>query len=344
MAGRWVMSAALHGADDLLAELGVDARVLLDESGVPAAALKDLEIPLTEVSVGRFLELAVKHSRCRNFGLLLSDYQSGEILGPLWTLVKQSDDLEAALRKLEKYSGFYGTAAHVHLSRDDTGLAFLHFDVVEGQQPVAAVQAIESGLAILLRELRNAVGQRFELVSVLLRHSRPKDVTLHLKVFGSKLEFNSFANAIVFPAQLLAAPQLYHDPDDALVIERELRRRVPRDPLIIKARAELILRTMMPNIPCTLAKLASELNMSSRTLQGRLALCGSSFQQLRDTVRMDLARKYLSCADHSIAQVADLLQFSESSAFIRFFKTHQDITPLRFRSDHQLNPQKDLPG
>jgi AraC-like DNA-binding protein len=336
MTDRWVMSSALHGAEELLAELGVEASALLDESGVPAAALKDLEIPLTAVSVGRFHELAVKHSRCRNFGLLLSDYQSGEMLGPLWTLVKRSNNLEAALRRLEDYSGFYGTAAHLHLSCDETGLAFLHFDVTEGLRPVGAVQAVEAGLAILLRELCSVLGERFEPVSILLRHGRPEDTVLHHKVFGSKIEFNSFANAIVFPAKLLETLLLYHDSDDAVVIERELRRRVPRNPLIIKSRAELIIRTMMPYMPCTLAKLASEMSMSSRTLQGRLALCGSSFQQLRDAVRMDLARKYLLSADHSIAQVADLLQFSESSAFIRFFKAHQGITPLRFRSHHHL--------
>jgi len=45
MAERWVMSAALHGAEELLTKLGVDASALFDESGIPTAALKDFEIP-----------------------------------------------------------------------------------------------------------------------------------------------------------------------------------------------------------------------------------------------------------------------------------------------------------
>ncbi len=289
---------------------------------------------MTAASMGRFYELAVKYTRRRNFGLLLSNYQNGEILGPLWTLFKQSNNLKTALHRLEKYTIFYGTAVQIHLSRDEANLAFLHYDVAEELYPESAVQAVEAGLAIMLREIRDATGEKFELVSVLMRHSRPKDISLHHKLFDSKFEFSSYANAIVFSADLLTSPLRYHDHDESLFLERELRKRVPRDPSIIKTRAELLIRTMMPNMPCTLANLACEMNMNSRTLQGRLALCESSFQQLRDTARMDLARKYLLCTDHSIAQVSDLLQFSEPSAFIRFFKAHQAVTPHRFRSQH----------
>ncbi len=66
-------------------------------------------------------------------------------------------------------------------------------------------------------------------------------------------------------------------------------------------------------------------------MQTHLAEGGTGFQQVLDRVRLSLARKYLTYSELRISQIAELLRFSETSAFTRFFKTREGMTPKDYR-------------
>jgi AraC-like DNA-binding protein len=67
-------------------------------------------------------------------------------------------------------------------------------------------------------------------------------------------------------------------------------------------------------------EIAAALAMADRTLQRRLHEEGTSFQQLLDDARRELARKYLSEERWGLNQVADLLAFVDQSNFQRACK------------------------
>lgn len=77
--------------------------------------------------------------------------------------------------------------------------------------------------------------------------------------------------------------------------------------------------------------LAEHLNMTSRTLHRRLEELGTTFNKLRLEHMMIAARKALQESDASIADIAQQLGYSESSAFVRVFKRLQGVSPLQFR-------------
>ncbi len=60
---------------------------------------------------------------------------------------------------------------------------------------------------------------------------------------------------------------------------------------------------------------AAELGMSERTLVRRLGELGTSFADIVDRLRHDLARKYLNQQDLSLTHIAFLLGYSNQSAF-----------------------------
>lgn len=43
------------------------------------------------------------------------------------------------------------------------------------------------------------------------------------------------------------------------------------------------------------------------------------------------AKRYILHTEKTVAEIADLLSFSDSSHFVKFFKKHEGITPLQFR-------------
>ena len=67
--------------------------------------------------------------------------------------------------------------------------------------------------------------------------------------------------------------------------------------------------------------------MTRRTLTRRLQKEGTSFTELLDDVRRQAALHYLDKSEHSVEDIAFLLGFSESSAFVRAFKRWQGMAP-----------------
>ena len=75
--------------------------------------------------------------------------------------------------------------------------------------------------------------------------------------------------------------------------------------------------------------------MSVRTLNRLLAAEGTSYRQLLDALRSELAARHLAGDDVSIAEVGFLLGFSELSSFHRAFKRWTGRTPAEFREEHR---------
>lgn len=84
---------------------------------------------------------------------------------------------------------------------------------------------------------------------------------------------------------------------------------------------------------CAREDLAHRIGINPRTLNRRLASAGTSFEDIRDEVRADLALGYLSAGDLSLAQVSDRLGFSEPSALSRWCRRRFGRPPGRLREE-----------
>lgn len=72
---------------------------------------------------------------------------------------------------------------------------------------------------------------------------------------------------------------------------------------------------------------------SAGTLQRKLRDLGTSYNDVLDEMRRQLAMRYLREQRMAICEVAYLLGFSESSSFHRAFKRWAGVTPKEFRSN-----------
>ena len=78
--------------------------------------------------------------------------------------------------------------------------------------------------------------------------------------------------------------------------------------------------------------MARQLNTSPQTLRRRLHEQGTSFQELKDQLRRDLAIYHLGRRELPIQEIAEQLGFSEPSAFHRAFKKWTGLTPGAYRA------------
>ncbi len=76
---------------------------------------------------------------------------------------------------------------------------------------------------------------------------------------------------------------------------------------------------------------ATQLHMSERTLRRKLAAENTSFQEVLNDVRHRIACEYLQSTTLSVADVADLLGFTDPSNFRRAFAQWGGVSPAAYR-------------
>jgi len=79
------------------------------------------------------------------------------------------------------------------------------------------------------------------------------------------------------------------------------------------------------------AKRARLHGTSERTLHRRVAEGGSSFKEVTEALRRELALGYLADAARNVTDVAMLVGYSDGRAFARAFRRWTGMTPLEWR-------------
>ncbi|WP_273203123.1 AraC family transcriptional regulator [Marinobacter subterrani] len=82
-----------------------------------------------------------------------------------------------------------------------------------------------------------------------------------------------------------------------------------------------------PGRPCTTENVSRRLGMSTRTLRQHLASAGTSFRELRNSIREDFATLYLRDTNVSLESIAEKLGFSNQAGFTKAYRAWTGTTP-----------------
>jgi AraC-like DNA-binding protein len=99
-------------------------------------------------------------------------------------------------------------------------------------------------------------------------------------------------------------------------------------------RVRACILSMLPLGGLNADTVAAQFSMSSRTLRRRLQQEATTYQEILDDVRAELARHYLTKEKRGIDEVAFLLGFSDPSAFTKAFRRWTRQTPADFVRAH----------
>jgi AraC-like DNA-binding protein len=191
--------------------------------------------------------------------------------------------------------------------------------------------------------LRNALGvacwltdSRIPLAATQLHFSPPPHVDSYRVLFDGPSQFNSAYSQLSFDAGYLQLPVRR----DEAALQRMLQRA-----LLLTVRPYRRDRLLVEKVRQTLAEhpehsrnaddLAAWLNLSPRTLHRQLKEEGASLQQLKDSVRRDLATDLLLRTQRPIKQIAAEVGFQNEKSFMRAFKGWTGVAPDEFRTSRQ---------
>ena len=324
----WVRNGVLMGADELVAELGGDLTALRREVGLDRSPLDDPDFPIPATAVVEFLERAASVCACEAFGLLLSQHQDFSIFGPLWPFFRSASTVGEMLHDLADFFPVHTQGALVAVEKTSDGAA-LRYDLAAGVAQ-SRRQVIELGFGFVATQLRR-LRPNWQPSEVFFRHGPPAQLREHRRLLGQNLQFNADQNAILIDREMLSHAFGSDDANerDELAVKFGTARATL--PGTFRTRAEIIVRGLLPFGRCDLAAAARMMRLSARTLQRRLAAEQTSFDQIVDKVRADLAVSYLRDSELTVAAVAEILQFSETSGLSRAFRRWYGLAPAQIR-------------
>src|SRR5262249_53091041 len=170
-------------------------------------------------------------------------------------------------------------------------------------------------------------------VAVELPYPPPADPAPYRAAFRCPVLFDAPGSSLVFAQADLMTPLPTSNPVLAELHERfagDYLRRFDR--ALTSYRAREVITRRPPDGEPRRDQVAGELRMSERTLQRRLEDEATSFVQLLDDTRRELAEQYLGRLHLSLAQAAYMLGFADQSSFFRACKRWFDSSPGQYRS------------
>ncbi len=220
-------------------------------------------------------------------------------------------------------------------------------------------QPTEAFLASLVLRIRRLTGVYVTPSETRFRHAQPENTDAYKEVFGDRIVFNADLDVLVFEPSTRTLPLRTANSWLCEILEQHARelvqaldengaqtssqvRRVllqgPRANSDTKAVVDVLRHSSersgleMPEMP----EVARILGTSVRTMQRRLGEEGTSFQQVRDEVRKELAARYTRDRSMALGDIAFLLGFSTEASFHQAFKRWFGQTPGAFRLSDAL--------
>lgn len=230
-----------------------------------------------------------------------------------------SATLSRALHRFAFYCRLISDSATATLTDNGDQVSLsIHFDT-GGEPPVYLT--VDTVLASVFGYLRWIADEEITPIAVRLAHARPEQGHALEDYFGCAIHYNAPDDSIVFKREDLERPILVADEELASLLDGVANRYLEirmAGRFAVRVRDALIAR--MPDGVVRKGDIAKSLHMTERTLLRRLKDEGTTFSNVLDRVRLELAFQYLKRPDLGIREIAYMLGFSDEGTFSRAFK------------------------
>ncbi|MDH4149896.1 MAG: AraC family transcriptional regulator [Betaproteobacteria bacterium] len=322
-----------HIFKSLLEINGLDAARLLKDAGLEANTSDDPNarspIKAADALLIRAASLipdeawGLKAARCWHPGNL-------GVLGHAWLA---SDTLKAGLTRMARYWHIVGSRAEASVDETNEGCRFTYH--LETDEPVLAALLPDIALSVTLSMCRTNAGDTLRPVQVTLRRARPADAGPWESFYGCKVQFGAKDSSFTLAKSdadrpLPTANRPLAGVFDSLLTEQLAK--LSKSDVVSRCKAEFL--QQLASGESNADDIAQRLHMSPRSLQRKLAEVETTYKQLVDETRRDLALGYIADRTKSITDITFLLGFSGQSAFTRAFKRWTGLSPTDYRDRH----------
>jgi len=312
-----------------LEEYGIDPDPVFRAEGVDPETMFDAG---ARISFDRYQRLdlrAAKLSKDPFFGLKGAEHFRPAHLGALGFAWMASSSLRTAFQRMSRYARMIQEKLTIDLDEDDE----LFYVRIDAHLPALDERIREEGqLAAVTKFCRVICGNSFSPAKVCFQQKKPSDTSYHYEFFRCPIEFE--APATVFAIRLADVDKRLTGSNDELA---RLNEHIVVKYLAHSARNDTVNRVKaaiidgLSNGLVTEASIAEELHTTPRNLHRKLQKKDTTFKQLLNEIRRDLALQYIQDRGKTLTEISFMLGFSEASSFSRAFKAWTGKPPSEAR-------------
>jgi AraC-like DNA-binding protein len=317
-----------------LRAVGVDTDAVLVTCAIAAERFGDPKVRVSTAEMMAFWRAVEQHGAPPDMGLRLASERRDDEYDMASLVAVHAATFREALQRLARYKRIV-CPENVELTEtgDEAQLRF-HWLLADAPMPALFVDGMfASALAIA----RRGIGKRVTAKRLELSRRRQNEAMLRAH-FGCAVRFDAPVDLLILDRRMLDEPLLTQDTSVSARLVPELEATLVSDDISDRVRLALLKR-MSGDRP-SVERLATDLHLSSRTLQRKLGDIGTTYQKLLDDVRHGAARRMLSDTDLDVSEIAFLLGFEEENSLARAFHAWEGTTPRAYRlsraSDAQL--------
>jgi AraC-like DNA-binding protein len=317
-------------------QLGMSIEPALAAAGLQAQQLSDNSLRLPGEAHERLLGYFCEHSGDPLFGLNAARFvlpNSWSVLGYITMNCATLGDAMSRIMPFEKLVGDMG------VSRAEVQDSNVHLIwTCRYQRPRIRRHLVENVLGSWLQYARWIADTQMSPAAVWLEHPRPAETALtqYEQFFDCPVLFEQPYSALIVPLPYLQLPLRQADAQLLRTLEEHaMGLMATLEDASLEQRVKSILRQLLKEGLPRKEQVAEHLAVSVRTLQRQLHQAGTSYQQILDDLRQELAEHYLLNSTLPIQDIAQYLGFTEPRSFHRTFKSRRGMPPGEFRQTHR---------
>lgn len=323
------------GATEILAVLqdfGVDPDEVLTAAGIDPDLFADPDNLITYAARDRLFRQCVSRTGCQHFGLLVGRRMNLKALGLVGLLMRTSPDAGRALSSLVNLLHLHSQGAVMAL-RVDEDVAMLTYDAFEPGLE-ATDQTGAGAVAMMLNVMRALCGSDFRPDEASFAHRRPADIEAFRKFFKVPLYFDAEHYALVFSRDWLKVRLPGADDELQQLLQKQVEALESRYSLAFPDQVRKVLRSALLTGYHSENQIAALFSMHSHTFRRRLEAFGTSFHEIVDECRFEIAQEMLRDTSLSVGDISASMGYSRASSFIRAFRRWSGMTPGKWRQNN----------
>jgi len=286
---------------------------------------------LSFVRMGRLWEAAVDATGDPYFGLEVgSRAKPGDfyVLGHAWLA---SATLHGAFRRLCRYRHVISTAPGVdQLLPHEDGYAFTENFVGVDQLPPRVAR--DGGYAALFGLCDAVTSEPVRPLRVSLTVPEENRTERYDELFGCPITYGSDREIWIYGREAMQTPLTGSVPEVASAIDRIAEQYMASlEEGEVSTAVRSLLVKLLPSGKSDQETVSARLYRSTSTLQRQLSAEGTSYRDVLESTRKELAEQYLKDGGLSKAEIAFMVGFSDQSNFARAFKRWTGMSPGEFQ-------------
>lgn len=281
----------------------------------------------------KFYKYVLQKSQDNLLGLHQGERFNISALGIVGQLIQSCDNVGEALHKSIAHFNQINTVSNLSIV---TNYELIKLVIEPNQEatekyPLVTEHFILSSLVFALKEIYYLTLKAHvpRAVHITFQVENKKELE---RVFQAPVYQNQETNAILIKRTVLDEKIILANHDHMRLMEETLCKRI-QNATVQSSYTDQVVKTIYqlidPKLP-DLSTVASNLNLSDRTLQRKLSQEGSSYKRIITQVKMNLAEDYLG-QNLSIKETSYLMGYSEPTAFVFAFKKWFNDTPANFQ-------------